>query len=350
MSVHWGGRGAGHISRLSTATTGVPALALNFLTGTLDSSITFTRASTATFIGSNGLIQAAAINEPRFDYDPVTLAPKGLLMEEQRTNLFLNSLIDGTSLSTQTVTVTAVAHTISFYGTGTITLSGAAVAIVTGTGVYPSRKTLTFTPTAGALICTVTGSVQYAQIEVGGFATSFIPTAGTSVIRNVDSAVMTGTNFSNWYNQSEGTFVFEYSRYQNTDTFGIVLEIKPTSTSTADRFAAAASTSADPRMQLFPNGSNVLDTTSTFGVLPVNTVIKGALAYRSGSNAATRGGASPSTSATAFAAPAFTSLQIGSTDNALYGPITTTPLNGYIRQIAYYKTRLLNTQLQALTA
>lgn len=350
MSVHWGGRGAGHVSRWSASTSGVPSLALNFLTGTLDSSITFTRASTATFIGSNGLIQAAAINEPRFDYDPSTLALNGLLMEEQRTNLFLNSLIDGTSLSTQTVTVTAVAHTISFYGTGTITLSGAAVAIVTGTGAYPSRKTLTFTPTAGALICTVTGSVQYAQIEVGGFATSFIPTAGTSVIRNADSAVMTGTNFSNWYNQSEGTFVFEYSRYQNTDVFSIVLEAKPTSTNTSNRFASVASTVGDPRMQLVPNGTSILDTSGTFGVLPTNTTIKGAFAYRSGSSAATRNGASPSNSATAFATPTYTNLQIGGTDNTLYGPATASQLNGYIRQIAYYNTRLLNTQLQALTA
>lgn len=49
--------------------------------------VTFTRASTATFTGSNGLIQSAATNAPRFDYDPVTLAAKGLLIEEQRTNL-----------------------------------------------------------------------------------------------------------------------------------------------------------------------------------------------------------------------------------------------------------------------
>jgi hypothetical protein len=52
---------------------------------------TFTRASTATFVGSNGLIQSAAINEPRFDHDPVTLASKGLLIEESRTNLALQS-------------------------------------------------------------------------------------------------------------------------------------------------------------------------------------------------------------------------------------------------------------------
>lgn len=65
---------------------------LNFIgTNTLNSSVTFTRASSATFTGSNGLIQSAAIDAPRFDYDPVTLAAKGLLIEEQRTNLLTYS-------------------------------------------------------------------------------------------------------------------------------------------------------------------------------------------------------------------------------------------------------------------
>ena len=52
---------------------------------------TFTRASTATFVGSDGLIQSAAINDARFDHDPITLACRGLLIEESRTNLVLQS-------------------------------------------------------------------------------------------------------------------------------------------------------------------------------------------------------------------------------------------------------------------
>ena len=58
---------------------------------------TFTRASTATFVGSDGLIQSAALNTPRFDHDPVTLACKGLLIEEARTNLALQSEDFGTT-------------------------------------------------------------------------------------------------------------------------------------------------------------------------------------------------------------------------------------------------------------
>ena len=53
--------------------------------------ITFTRASTATFVGSNGLIQSATTNTPRIDFDPVTNDRKGLLIEESRTNLIIRS-------------------------------------------------------------------------------------------------------------------------------------------------------------------------------------------------------------------------------------------------------------------
>lgn len=52
---------------------------------------TFARASTGTFVGSNGLIQSAAINGPRFDHDPVTGICRGLLIEEQRTNATVQS-------------------------------------------------------------------------------------------------------------------------------------------------------------------------------------------------------------------------------------------------------------------
>jgi hypothetical protein len=186
-------------------------MALDFTTGILDARVTVTRAlNTATRTNSSGVIEIVNANLPRFDYNPVTLAARGLLIEESRTNLFLNSLINGTALSTQTVVVTAVAHTISFYGTGTITLTGAATATVTGTGAYPNRQTLTFTPIVGGLICTVTGSVEYAQLEVGGFVTSFIPTAATSVTRNADAVSMTGTNFSDWYNATESSVVIQY--------------------------------------------------------------------------------------------------------------------------------------------
>ena len=73
--------------------TQIPAgatLDLSFMTpGTLDPSITFTRASTATYTDFNGVIQTAAVNVPRWDYTGGSL--KGLLIEEARTNTTLQS-------------------------------------------------------------------------------------------------------------------------------------------------------------------------------------------------------------------------------------------------------------------
>lgn len=69
-----------------------PTLDLNFArTKTLDPRITFTRASGGSYVGADGLIKYAGVNEPRFDHDPVTGESLGLLVEEQRSNLITYS-------------------------------------------------------------------------------------------------------------------------------------------------------------------------------------------------------------------------------------------------------------------
>ena len=48
---------------------------------------TFSRGSTASFIASNGSLSYASPNQPRFHYDPDTLQPRGLLIEDSATNI-----------------------------------------------------------------------------------------------------------------------------------------------------------------------------------------------------------------------------------------------------------------------
>jgi hypothetical protein len=67
-------------------------LTLDFTTGVLDPRLTFTRASTtATYINSSGYVTTAGTDVARFDHDPTTLAPRGLLVEAQATNVLTYS-------------------------------------------------------------------------------------------------------------------------------------------------------------------------------------------------------------------------------------------------------------------
>jgi len=53
--------------------------------------ITFSRSSAGWYYNSAGVLVQAGANIPRFDHDPATRRPKGLLIEETRTNLLLRS-------------------------------------------------------------------------------------------------------------------------------------------------------------------------------------------------------------------------------------------------------------------
>jgi hypothetical protein len=83
-----------------TATERVlPNLALDFTTASLDPRITFTRTTSAsnpaTYVNNSGIVTSATNNQPRFDYNPTTLACKGLLIEESRTNNIRNNSMIG---------------------------------------------------------------------------------------------------------------------------------------------------------------------------------------------------------------------------------------------------------------
>jgi hypothetical protein len=385
MSIHWGGRGAGHISRLSTSTTGVPALSLNFLSGTLDPRVTFTRNTTATVTGSNGLIQSSAINAPRFDYDPVTLGLKGLLIEEQRTNLLTYSN-DATNVIWAKVNMsltTGVADPAG--GTSAITLTaGAALASVqqsptvvsgvalsssiwikrrTGTGVINlrcgdatlipvtvtsswMRVSVTATPTTTtgrfAVIIATSGDevdIYGAQLEAGSFATSYIPTVASQVTRSADVATMTGTNFSSWYNQTQGTFVVQADTAKPT---ALAITAVPVTIS-------AGSTTNLHQIRFVSSNIDAICTTGgstdfdAAGVAyTVEVPAKAAYAYKVDDFAFVANGGSPQTD-TAGLLPVVDRMNIGT------GPTNANSVNGHIQSIAYYNTRLANAQLQTLT-
>lgn len=87
----------------------------------------------------------------------------------------VNLLLNSATLSTQNVTTVAAPYTLSFTGTGSVKLSGTNTTLLSGTGAN-NRVSATFTPTAGTLTLTVTGSVTNAQLQVGTSPTTYIQT------------------------------------------------------------------------------------------------------------------------------------------------------------------------------
>ena len=78
----------------------LPTLDLDFANSkTLDPRITFTRASGGSYVGADGLIKYAGVNEPRFDHDPVTGESLGFLVEESRSNIRTTSILFDSGVS-----------------------------------------------------------------------------------------------------------------------------------------------------------------------------------------------------------------------------------------------------------
>jgi hypothetical protein len=243
-------------------------------------------------------------------------------------------------------------------GTATIALTGTVASITNvGNGWYRCSITQTATASAtsnftlrlieGASTTSYTGDgtsgifIWGAQLEAGAFATSYIPTTTTALTRNADVASMTGTNFSDWYNASEGSLFGEFSVYTSVGSKAIVGITDGTNNNRVQFFAA----SNDPFV-LSPRlvAGGVATNPANTGSIAVNSVGKAIIAYAVGTNAGgfSINGSSIAQSSPASAFSSVNSLEIGKATGL-------TQLNGYIRRIAYYPTRLANEQLQALT-
>jgi hypothetical protein len=397
---------------------------------------TFTRASTATFVGSDGLIQSAAINAPRFDHDPVTLACKGLLIEESRTNSLLHSANfknttssywDNVSATTVTVdqttspdggvnadllTTSAAAfdcftrrnnifvgstqYTYSIFlkqgpsnhryvglyiGVGITAAqfpffdfnnptvvqipSGTLVGTINSTRVdaFPNgwyRVSITFTTAvtpivvyAGVYIAASNGALPVTstaglnayiwgiQLELGSFPTSYIPTTTASVVRSADVCSITGSDFTGFYNQSEGTFFADATPQTVNQT--VVIVGANTSASTASHFIYKSNNliNAAGKRWTAQTVSTGAQTSIVTGADVAISASKLSYAYKLNDFAFVYAGSIVGTDSSGTI-PTPTTMRIGCRDDGLQ-------INGHIAAIRYFKKRLPNAKLQSLT-
>jgi hypothetical protein len=309
---------------------------------------------------------------PRIDYSTGSAA---LLVEPQRTNLYFPSIPSSSGSGTYTlndaispdgtqnassflpsgfgvvysnsISTTVQTYTFSVYLKGTV--NGQKVGLGDNGNIL---NNFTITTSWQRYTFTFTGSVQNtpfyllsgnyfspaennkfyiygAQLEVGSYATSLIPTQASSVTRNAD--VISKTGISSLIGQTEGTIFWDAT---NLFTSG-------------SRSLALIYTSLSSFFQIYLNSSNQIrvDINGSFlflgGSINANTQYKIAFAYKSGNYALYLNGVQIAIS---------TSTTIPSSLNDLYiGNSLGFEQSGSYKSVQLYKTRLTNDELTSLT-
>lgn len=186
----------------------------------------------------------------------------------------------------------------------------------------------------------ITLRIGLPQLELGAFATSVIQTSGAAVTRAADIASMTGSNFSSWYNQTQGTFVLSGNI---TETSLVNKAIISVSDGTANnRTLTRYQNTAGLIASVFRSGAvSVAQLDST--VAPSTSIRKMALAYANNDFSQSVNAETPVTDSAGAVPASVNQIQIGSIIGG------TEFLNGWIQSIAYYPQRLPNSMLQNLT-
>jgi len=285
----------------------------------------FTRATVGSALTAAGVVTQFASGQLR-------RTNRGALIEGARTNLFLNSATGGTQL----VTVAAVSHVLSFRGTGTIALTGASVAgPLVGTGVN-NLVTLVFTPSAGVLTLTVTGSCTNVQLEEGAFETSWIPTTGAPVTRNLDLLNVASPRVA----YPLGLFA-DIDRSSDSGIGSVFFEVD---NNTNDERSALVVNAGDLPTVTMVDNAVVQAAISIGAALPLATPAKYAGRFATNNVQGARGGVlgTAVTTATLPVTPTF----------IRFGEIASTgvPCFGYIRRAAVFNSAVTDAQLQAMTA
>jgi hypothetical protein len=178
-----------------------------------------------------------------------------------------------------------------------------------------------------------------AQLEVGSFPTSYIPTTDAAASRAADVASISGSNFSSWYRQDEGTVFGDYEAGPGVASRRTLSINDATADNVIQLIASNSPGSAS-------NYSEIATLGVSQGTLGTGTAYApgrqtSALAYVVNNVGFAKNGGAASVDLT-VSIPTVTRLEIGSNLSATF-------LNGTIKRLTYWPVRLPNATLQQLT-
>ena len=264
----------------------------------------------------------------------------GLLVENQRQNVLLNSLTPATqttgTLATGTYTLTAYQG--SGIGASSLTMSaGTATGCGTGTATQGNPLTVTIT-VAGTCTVTVTGSTLVCeQLESGTYGSSCIPTGASPVTRFPDQ-VTGAMSIVNLMNAGQGTFYVATPNgtQSNTANTPYLLNV---GTIGGGMYVAGANTGI--RSLDINNANNmtaVLGNSTT-----INGPFQAALSWSASGRSLVGNQGTVLTNANTLMPTTTTSVGIG-------GRIGSgSQLGNYISQIAFFNSKVSDTALQLMT-
>ena len=264
------------------------------------------------------------------------------------------------NLTTQTVTIVN-------FGDGT----GVGQIESVGNGWFRCSITVTVVTAGTTLVFAVflanaAGSVNYtgdgtsgillwgAQLEAGAFPTSYIKTEASQVTRSADSASMTGTNFSSWYRQDEGTLL-AHAKINHVGRGAFANGIAPIALIRGTAGLRGISLdgvvdSTPSQLRFTSRNDSSLTSINTGSYVPgVYFKVVGSYDKNNLEKQATQNGNTPVSPIT-LNALSLPEVQLFIGNEAISGTAATSMrLNGHIKSLYYYPRRLINTQLQALT-
>jgi hypothetical protein len=177
-----------------------------------------------------------------------------------------------------------------------------------------------------------------AQLESSSFSTSYIPTVASQVTRSADAASMTGTNFSSWFNQQQGSLYLDTTPRQTGTQYPAIIGDGTTATLGIGFFTDVGNLQARVR------GTGGSSTITGSIAITANTAFKAMLSYAAYNNAWAYNGANRATGNTNIKPENSVNLRIGS------DPVGNNVYTGTIKKLSFYPVKLTDAEMNALTS